>query len=310
MSKIAFLFPGQGAQKVSMGSDFYENCQEAREIFDMASSVLGFDIKEICFTENELLHKTEYTQPALVTTCLAMAKVVEKMGLVPDVCAGLSLGEYCAVATCGGMDAKDAIRLVRKRGILMEGAVPEGVGSMAAVLSLETERIEEILTSIDGVSIANYNCPGQIVITGYKDAVEEASIKLKEAGAKKVIPLKVSGPFHSPFLVEAGNQLGNELDKIAFHPLKHPYVSNVTADYVEDISKTKELFIKQVASPVKWQQSMERMLTDGVDTFIEIGPGKTLSGFLKKIKRDVTLYNIETRKDAEQVKELLCYKEK
>ena len=301
MSKIAFLFPGQGAQKAFMGKDFYEKTKEAKVIYDLASEILDLDMNAICFEENELLHKTEYTQPALVTTCLAMANVVENMGLYPDVCAGLSLGEYCAISVCGGMSAKDATRLVRQRGILMEKAVPEGIGAMAAVLSLDTNCIEEILGKIEDVSIANYNCPGQIVITGRKEAVEEASVKLKEAGAKKVIPLKVSGPFHSPFLKEAGEKLGQELDTVSFHDLKIPYVTNVTADYVNDIGETKELLMTQVAASVKWQQSMERLLEDGVDTFVEIGPGKTLTGFLKKMKKDVNIYNIETLEDAIKV---------
>ncbi len=301
MSKIAFLFPGQGAQKAFMGADFYERDKEAREIYDMASRILGFDMKAICFEENELLHKTEYTQPALVTTCLAMAAVVEKMGLIPDVCAGLSLGEYSAITVCKGLEAEDAIRLVRKRGILMEKAVPEGVGAMAAVLSLDTDKIEEVLSTIEEVSIANYNCPGQIVITGRKEAVEEASIKLKEAGAKKVIPLNVSGPFHSPFLIEAGKELRAELDSVAFQELAIPYVTNVTADYVGDISKTKDLLMTQVAASVKWQQSVEKMIQQGVDTFVEIGPGKTLSVFLKKINKEVNIYNVETLEDAENV---------
>lgn len=304
MSKIAFLFPGQGSQKPFMGMDFYEK-EEAEKIYDMASDILSLDMKKICFTENELLNKTEYTQPALVTTCLAMTAVVQKMGLTPDVCAGLSLGEYAAITVCGGMEAEDAIRLVRKRGILMEKAMPEGAGAMAAVLSLDTGRIEEVLSAIEGVSIANYNCPGQIVITGLKEAVEEASIRLKEAGARSVIPLKVSGPFHSPFLKEAGDELGRELESVSFKGLSLPYVTNVTAEYVSNISETKELLTMQVAASVRWQQSIETMIQNGVDTFVEIGPGKTLSGFLKKIKKDAVIYNIETLEDAEKVVKLI-----
>lgn len=298
MSKIAFLFPGQGAQKAFMGKDFYEQCEEAKEVYNIASQILDFDIKAVCFEENELLHKTEYTQPALVTTCLAMEKVIESMGLYPDVCAGLSLGEYCAITVCGGMKAKDAISLVRQRGILMEQAVPEGVGAMAAVISLDTECIENVLSEIEGVSIANYNCPGQIVITGKKEAVDEASIKLKEAGARRVLPLKVSGPFHSPFLEEAGEKLREELEPITLEELKIPYITNVTANYVTKNKEVKDLLKKQVASSVMWQQSMELLLKEGVDTFVEIGPGKTLTGFLKKMNKEVKLYNIETLEDA------------
>lgn len=297
MSKIAFIYPGQGAQKAGMGKDFYEKFETAKGVFDQASQWLDLDMKELCFEENDRLDLTEYTQAAMVTTCLAMTKVVEEQGLHPDVTAGLSLGEYCAVETAGGMTLKDAITTVRKRGILMEQAVPAGKGSMAAVLGMKAEEIEKITDTIEGVTIANYNCPGQIVISGVKEAVEQASEQLKNAGAKRVLPLNVSGPFHSQMLTEAGKELGKVLENVELSPLKIPYVTNVTAQYVEDIRETKALLERQISSSVRWQQSMENMIAQGVDTFVEIGPGKTLAGFLRKIDRSVTVYNIQTAED-------------
>lgn len=301
MSKIAFIYPGQGSQKFGMGKDFYENSQSAKALFDRAGELLQLDMKALCFEENDKLDITEYTQAALVTTCLAMTRVVKEQGIKPDVTAGLSLGEYCAIATAGGMKEEDAIRVVRKRGILMQEAVPTGMGSMAAVLGMTGEEIEQVIEGMEGVSVANYNCPGQIVITGYAEAVADASVKLTEAGAKRVIPLKVSGPFHSALLTEAGIKLGAELETVELFPLHTPYVTNVTACYVHDISRTKELLEKQVASGVRWEQSIRNMIAEGVDTFVEIGPGKTLTGFIKKIDRDVSIYNIETFEDVTKV---------
>lgn len=297
MSKIAFIYPGQGAQKAGMGKDLYEKFDTAKEVFDQASQWLDLDMKELCFEENDRLDLTEYTQAAMVTTCLAMTKVVEEQGLHPDVTAGLSLGEYCALETAGGMTLKDAITTVRKRGILMEQAVPAGKGSMAAVLGMKAEEIEKITDTIEGVTIANYNCPGQIVISGVKEAVEQASEQLKNAGAKRVLPLNVSGPFHSQMLTEAGKELGKVLENVELSPLKIPYVTNVTAQYVEDSKETKALLEKQISSSVRWQQSMENMIAQGVDTFVEIGPGKTLAGFLRKIDRSVKVYNIQNAED-------------
>lgn len=306
MSKIAFIYPGQGAQKAGMGRDFYENSPLAAKLYDQASQALGLDMKALCFEENEKLDLTEYTQAALVTTCLAMTAVLKEQGIRPDITAGLSLGEYAAIAAAGGMDPMDAIRLVRKRGILMQNTVPAGVGAMCAVMALDAAKIEEVLEGMADVTIANYNCPGQIVITGKTECVEEAAEKLREAGAKRTIMLNVSGPFHSPLLKAAGEELAEELEKVILHPLAVPYVTNVTAGTVEDIGKTRELLAEQVSSPVRWMQSMEAMIADGVDTFVEIGPGKTLAGFLKKISRDVTVYNVGTWEDVEKVKGALC----
>lgn len=301
MSKIAFLFPGQGAQKTGMGKDFYEQSESARRIYDQASEYLGLDMKKLCFEENDKLDLTEYTQAAMVTTCLAIEKAVRERGITPDVTAGLSLGEYCAISSAGGIKENDAVKLVRTRGILMQNTVPQGEGAMAAVLGMEAEKLEAVIKELDGVTVANYNCPGQIVITGEVKAVEEAFAVLKEAGAKRVLWLNVSGPFHSPMLKEAGECLGKELEKVGFSELKIPYVTNVTADYVTDINQTKDLLAIQVFSPVRWQESMEKLIADGVDTFIEIGPGKTLCGFLKKIDRNLRVYNIGTWDEMEQV---------
>lgn len=306
MSKIAFIFPGQGAQKAGMGKDFYENSKTAAEVIDRASELLGLDMKALCFEENDLLDQTEYTQAALVTVCMAMEKVLRERGLAPDVTAGLSLGEYCAIASAGGMSTENAITTVRKRGILMQNAVPGGQGAMAAVLGLDAGKIEEVLADRSGVMIANYNCPGQIVITGWKEDVEQAADALKEAGAKRVLPLNVSGPFHSSLLKQAGEELGKELEQVDFSDLRIPYVTNVTAEYVTDITKTKELLARQVASSVRWQQSMELLIADGVDTFVEIGPGRTLAGFLRKINREVKVYNVGTWEDVDKVVNELC----
>ena len=306
MSKIAFIYPGQGAQKAGMGADFYENSPLVKELFDKASEILDLDMKALCFEENDKLDVTEYTQAALVTTCLAMTRVVKERGLTPDVTAGLSLGEYSAIAAAGGMEELDAIRLVRKRGILMQNTVPTGVGGMCAVMGMEAEAIENVIADIPDTSVANYNCPGQIVITGKKEAVEEAAEKLKEAGAKRTVMLNVSGPFHSQLLVPAGEELAKELEQTELQELKIPYYTNVTAGIVTDICDTKELLAKQVSASVRWMQSMEQMIADGVDTFVEIGPGRTLAGFLKKINRSVKVYNISKWEDVEKVAGELC----
>ncbi|MCP1101882.1 [acyl-carrier-protein] S-malonyltransferase [Aequitasia blattaphilus] len=300
MSKIAFIYPGQGAQTPGMGKDFYENSQFAKDLYDRASKELDLDLKALCFEKNEKLDVTEYTQAALVVTCLAMTRVfMEKTGIKPDLTAGLSLGEYCAIAVAGGLEDVDAVKLVRKRGILMEHAYPSGEGAMAAILGLDAEKVNEAIKDIDGVSVANYNCPGQIVITGEKNSVQTGVDALKEAGAKRGILLNVSGPFHSPFLKEAGQELRKELDQTNFHELSIPYVTNVTADYVHDIKETRGLLERQVSDSVCWQQSMEKMIADGVDTFYEIGPGKTLNGFLRKINRDIKVINIAKWEDVE-----------
>ena len=305
MSKIAFIYPGQGAQKAGMGKDFYENSPLAKDIYDRASECLELDMRALCFEENDLLDQTEYTQAAMVTTCLAMTAVLNEQGAEADVTAGLSLGEYCAIAEAGAMDLLDAIRLVRVRGQLMQHTVPTGEGAMAAVLGMDADPIDAVIEPIANVTVANYNCPGQIVITGGTAGIEQASKTLKEAGAKRVVSLNVSGPFHSPMLRSAGEKLGKELSAVQLGELKIPYVTNVTAEYVTDSSEIRELLTRQVYSPVRWEQSIRKMIAQDVDTFVEIGPGRTLTGFLRKIDRNVTVYQVNTWEDSKQIMEEL-----
>ena len=284
-----------------MGQSFYEADADARAVFDEASELLGYDMKALCFEENEKLNLTQYTQPAMVTTGIAIMKVVEKQGLLPDTAAGLSLGEYEALYAAGALSVTDAIRVVAQRGELMEAAVPAGVGAMAAVLGAEADLIEETLSEIPEVWIANYNCPGQIVISGKKEAVEAAAEALKARGIKRVLMLNVSGPFHSGLLREAGEELGKVLAETEIHPLRIPYYANVTGDIVEDATKVRGLLTEQVYSSVRFEQSIRNMLSAGVDTFYELGPGKTLAGFVKKIDREATVVNIETMEDLAKI---------
>ena len=306
MSKIAFIYPGQGAQVCGTGKDFYEQTEIGKQVFDLASDLLGFSVPDLCFTENDQLDITEYTQAAMVTTSIAMTKVLEEKGIKPDVTAGLSLGEYCALYAAGVMSEGDAITTVRQRGIFMQEEVPVGQGAMAAILAMDVTAIENVIANIEGVEIANYNCPGQIVISGKKMAVEIACEKLKEAGAKRTVMLNVSGPFHSQMLTGAGEKLSKVLDPVEIHTPSVPYVANVTASYVTDAAQVKPLLVQQVSSSVRWQQSMELLLEDGVDIFIEIGPGKTLAGFMKKINRTVKVLNIEKIEDIDKVVEVLA----
>lgn len=309
MSKVAFVFPGQGAQYVGMGKDFYEQIPVSRKVYTIASEVTGLNLPGLCFKENEQIDITEYTQIAMLATEAAMLAALQEKGVKADVAAGLSLGEYGAILTAGTMSLEDVFRVVRQRGILMQKAVPTG-GAMCAVLGMDGEKIAKICEETEGiVSVANYNCPGQIVITGEEGAVAAAAEKLKEAGARRCIPLKVSGPFHSEMLKGAGEKLAGVLVDVELKEFSMPYVTNVTADYVTDISEIKELLGRQVYSSVRWQQSVERMITDGVDTFIEIGPGRTLTGFLKKINKNVTGLHIEKVEELEAVVRLLCDKQ-
>ena len=308
MGKTAFIFPGQGAQYVGMGRDFYETFPVCRGVMDKASEISGLDLKEICFEENEKINITEYTQIAMLAVETAILKVLEEKGITPDAAGGLSLGEYGALITSKAMTMEDAFAVVRKRGIFMQEAVPTG-GAMSAVLGTDASIIEKICQETEGiVSIANYNCPGQIVITGEAQAVEKASEALKAVGTKRVIPLKVSGPFHSKMLTGAGEKLGEVLQNVELHEVEIPYTTNVTAQFVRDKDQIKDLLVAQVSSSVRWQQCVETMIEDGVDTFVEIGPGKTLSGFMRKINRNVKVINIQTVEDFENAVEELQQK--
>lgn len=306
MGRTAFIFPGQGAQYPGMGKDFYENEAVSREVFDKAGLITGLDLTRICFEENEKLNITEYTQIAMLATEIAILKVLEERGIRADVTAGLSLGEYGAVVAAGVMRAEDAFAIVRRRGIYMQEAVPEG-GAMSAVLGMESTVVEEVCSRTPGlVTVANYNCPGQIVITGEKDAVDRAGETLKERGAKRIIPLNVSGPFHSQMLISAGERLLKDLERVRIQDPEIPYVANLTADYVNAKEEVRYLLKQQISSPVKWQQSVERMIGDGVTAFVEIGPGKTLSGFVKKIDRKMTVINVDHYEDLLACMEVLA----
>lgn len=295
------MFPGQGSQYIGMGKEFYEQIPICKEVYDLASEVTGLDIPALCFEENEKINITEYTQICMLATEAAIYMALEQNGYQPDVTAGLSLGEYGALIASGVMTAEEAFELVRKRGILMQEAVPAG-GAMAAVLGLDAAAIEQICRETaeqtgSEVSIANYNCPGQIVISGQEEAVHLAGETCKASGAKRVVPLKVSGPFHSKMLQGAGEKLKEELKKVEISDSFVPYIANVTAGYVTKKEEVKPLLASQVSSSVRWQQTIERLLADGADEFVEIGPGRTLSGFVKKVNRDVKVSSIDKMED-------------
>ncbi len=305
MGKTAVIFPGQGAQYVGMAKDFYDSFEDSKKVFDEADDVLDIELKKICFEENDDINKTEYTQPAMVAAEVAIYEHLKNAGLKADVFAGLSLGEYSALVAAGAMTLADGIKTVRRRGILMQNEVPLGMGGMAAVIAMDADKIAEICENTPGkVQIANYNCPGQIVISGEAEAVKAASAALAEAGAKRVIPLNVSGPFHSQMLVPAGEKLYDFLQGVDVAEGFAPYYCNADAEEITDAAKIKELLKRQVYSSVRWQQTIENMIADGVDTFIEVGPGKTLTGFMKKINREVKSINIATVDDLAKLEEL------
>jgi [acyl-carrier-protein] S-malonyltransferase len=301
----AIVFPGQGAQKIGMGKDFYENYPKAKEVFDKASEAAGLDIAKLCFEEEEKINQTEYTQVALVTCELAIMAVLADMGLSADVTAGLSLGEYSSLVLAGSMDISKAAKLVRHRGIYMQEAVPAGRGGMAAILGMDPADIEKVMEGCENAWIANYNSDAQTVITGYKEAVDEAAAKLKEAGAKRVVPLVVSGPFHSPLMNPASEKLAADLEKVEILKPVIPYVANVNGEYIDNAEPVKELLTKQVASSVRWNQSVKAMVAAGVDTFIEVGPGKTLTKLISKIAPASKTVNVATVEDLESVKEFI-----
>ncbi|QNO15663.1 ACP S-malonyltransferase [Alkalicella caledoniensis] len=296
MSKIAFIFPGQGAQFVGMGKDIIENNETALKIYDKANDILGYDIKNIILNgPKEQLDSTENTQPAILTMSYALLEVLRSEGITPQGVAGLSLGEYSALLSSQVMDFESALPLVRKRAKFMQSAVPVGVGGMVALVGIKKEGLTELVDSIESgyLAVANYNCPGQYVVTGEKDAIAETMEKAKEFGARRAIKLDVSGPFHSKLLTEAGENLGIELDKIQLQDPAIPIYSNVTAKTYENKLEIRELLVKQVSNSVLWQQTIENMVADGFTGFVEVGPQKTLSAMVKKISKDVWVKNIE-----------------
>ncbi len=306
MSKTALVFPGQGAQYTGMAKDLYESFEVAKEVIDRADSLMDFDLISMMHDDEykDLLSKTENTQPALLTHSMAIMEILSKYeSFKYDACLGLSLGEYSALTAANAMDFKDAVSLVRKRGLIMSNEVADGEGAMCAVIGASRELIEECILKLESgtVEIANYNSPAQIVISGEKAAVEEAAVLLKENGAKRAIMLDVSGPFHSSLLKGAGEKLKLELDKVDMKEPSVDVVSNVDANIHKDPDEIKAILVKQVYSSVLWEDSISKLIDEGFDRFIEIGPGKTLRAFIKKIaskkKADVEIINIDTAAD-------------
>lgn len=307
MSKVAFVFPGQGSQTVGMCKAFYDEYAVARRVFEEADEALGFSITKMCFEGPESdLRLTYNTQPAILTASTACAAVLKEKGISCEVAAGHSLGEYSALVNTGAMAFADAVRIVRKRGQFMQEAVPVGEGSMAAVLGLESDKIVEICQAVEAeggeaVQAVNFNCPGQVVIAGAVNAVNKAVEALKAAGAKRAVLLPVSAPFHSSLMQPASERLAEVLAPIEIKDITIPVVANVTAKEVTSGAEIKELLVKQAAMPVLWETSVRNMVADGVDTFVEVGPGKVLTGFTKKIAKGLPALNIEDPASLEKV---------
>lgn len=306
MSKIAVVFAGQGSQFVGMGKDLYDSYGSVREIFDKAGEILSMDIKKMCFEGPvEELSKTENTQPCMLTFATAVTKLLQENNINAEYCGGLSLGEYSALTYAGVMNFEDGLRLIQKRGRLMGNAVPIGIGAMAAVLGLDNAVLENYCNenkSNGMIEIANYNCPGQTVITGEAAAIGRAILELKELGASKVIPLQVSGPFHSSFMVKAGEELEEELKKIKLSAPDKMVISNYDNEYyLSDTNNIIYKLKKQISSSVRWEDNMKKLIDDGVDTFIEVGPGKVLAGFMRKIDKTRSVYSIEDKKSLDKL---------
>ena len=301
--KIAFCYPGQGVQQVGMAEAFVKSDAHYQEMVDAASKASGIDMNKLLFEPNEDINITEYTQPALVTACCIITDALLKAGVKPEVTAGLSLGEYCSLYVAGALSFDDAVRLTRIRGRLMSTAVPAGEGSMAAVIGLSKEQVESVTDTIENVWPANFNCPGQIVITGKKEAVAEAMPKLSEAGALKVVELNVSGPFHSPLLKSAGEELAKELENVELGDLKIPYFANVNAGEITDKAQIKGLLKEQVYSPVRWEQTLYELEKMGVDTIVEVGPGRTIAGFVRKTVPSIKVIGVSTPEDIDKLLE-------
>lgn len=310
--KIGFIFSGQGSQYVGMGKELYENFQSFRSICERANEALDFNITNLMFHgEKEQLNITENTQPAILTMSAGILSILKEKGIEAEAVAGLSLGEYSALYASSAIDFETCVKLVKKRGNYMQEAVPLGVGGMAAIIGLSEEKLKECLVEARKygvVEISNYNTPKQLVIGGEAKAVEVAIELCKEAGARRAVPLKVSGPFHTPLLEEASVNLAKELNNIEFQDMKIPVLTNVTAEVIADSSQIKDLLIKQVKSSVKWTETIRNMIDMGIDTFIEIGPSRTLSGFLRDIDRSVTTFNVEDMKSLNKTLEGILIK--
>ena len=302
--KRAFLFPGQGAQVVGMGKDIYDNYEEARKIYDKISEISGIDVKKLCFEGPEdILNKTENTQIAILTTSLAILEILKNNNIEADIAVGLSLGEYGALIYSGIIDFEDGIKLIKKRGYYMGNLLPDEEFSMAAVIGLDSSKIENVCEEIskDGKFIvpANYNCSVQTVISGEKSAIEEAMIKLKEIGARKVIPLKTSGPFHTIKLEKAKAAYEKELEDIKFKKGNVKVIKNIDGTYYNEKDNIKDILARHIISSVRFDRAIKLMQEENVDEYIEIGPGRTLTGFIKKDNKEAKTYNINNLESLE-----------
>jgi len=297
-SNLVFMFSGQGSQYVGMGKELYENYEAAKSILDKAEEIVDFDLKDMIFNGPEAdLNNTKNTQPAIYTVSAMIKAVLAEHGLEAAAAAGHSLGEYSALYAAGVLSFADGLKLVRRRGELMDQADPEGKGTMAAVIGLADKEVESVLKEIDGiVTVANYNSPGQVVISGEVTAVEAAGELLSEKGAKRVIPLTVSGAFHSPLMEPAKEELKNTIESVEFKDAQIPLIANVTADYVKESSEIKSALIKQLNNSVRWVETIERFKEDGYEDYVEVGPGRVLKGLMRRIDRSLNAYNVEDEK--------------